>query len=499
MNKFMNNNGLDNYSFFNSSLLNIFKKQLMTFYKSATIFKFLLVKNKYFFISLIALGFLTFLFNKNLNYFNELNINVIYIIIFFISIYLIYVKFNILIRIVSLIKGIKFFYKEIKLNSIEDIKYICIYFYIFNFFLMSISTLFILNLSKNISLIESNLGPLIDFSTGLISLLIILFYFKKIITNKFIINNNEINPLKLLFLIFIIFTPFILLNFYADKINNLLDEYNIFNSIHCDSKEDSNFNSKLKDGNDKIISNNTTNPNTKSLINNNDISNVNTAIQPTSNLASNSSKFSRIYENNNSSDTIRPSLITINNFNDLPRDVLTKMLKEIYDLKTLGYKNFNFNMLPTLYYGKVELKINEDIINFLNKHIIQIIINNDKIDYNRIINLIFKLHEKEVKFNQILDIHIKNHNQAMIELKKLKEIEHNKVVEANNKLMEANKIYNRFNENYQKSRLAYDTKFDRAFKQLSNKLNKEIELEIDKSNISKVDKILNKLNINKNK
>jgi len=198
-------------------MINIINKQLLTFYKSRTVFKILFLNNKYITLSLIILALITFLFNKNLNSFNDLTISIKSITFFLITFYLIYIKFNILLRILSLIKGISFFYSEIKLNIIEDIKTICFYFYIFNLIFISISILFVVNLTNNIFNINSDLGILIDYSTSLISLIILLFYFNRIITNKFVINNNKINPLKVLFIIFIIFTPLSPLNFIQIK------------------------------------------------------------------------------------------------------------------------------------------------------------------------------------------------------------------------------------------------------------------------------------------
>jgi hypothetical protein len=231
-------------------MINIINKQLINFYKSRTVFKFLLFNNKYIVCTLIILALVTYLFNKYLNYFYDLNILIKSITFFLISFYLIYIKFNILLRIFSLIKGISFFYSEIKINLIEDIKTICLYFYIFNIFFISISILFILNLNKNISLIDSQLGILIDSSTSLLSFIILLFYFNRIITNKFVINTNKINPLKVLILIFILLTPFIPLNFYSNKIiyyilkNNIFKIYSIFRDYF--TKDNTNFNNKKK-------------------------------------------------------------------------------------------------------------------------------------------------------------------------------------------------------------------------------------------------------------
>jgi hypothetical protein len=108
----------------------------------------------------------------------------------------------------------------------------------------------------------------------------------RVINNKFIINQNQINPLKVILLIIIVFTPLIFLNLYADKINNLLGEYNIFiKTIHCESTDDSNYINKLREGTNIIITNNTTNTNTNSLINSSNNSNIYTSPKSISNLS----------------------------------------------------------------------------------------------------------------------------------------------------------------------------------------------------------------------
>jgi len=58
-------------SLFNKELL---IEQLTIFYQATTVFKILLFKNKYIVMSLIILSLITFLFNKNLDYFNYLTI-----------------------------------------------------------------------------------------------------------------------------------------------------------------------------------------------------------------------------------------------------------------------------------------------------------------------------------------------------------------------------------------------------------------------------------------
>lgn len=489
MNKIMTNICLGPFSFNQNmnNLINIINKHLLIIYKSTNVFKILLFKNKYFFYSVIILGLITFLFNKNLNYFNHftidhlVNINLFSIksiIFFLVTFYLIYIKFNILIRIISLIKGISFFYKEIKLNLIKDIKIIFLYFYLFNFFFISISILFTLNLSYNIFIINSELSQLFDLTTTFFSLIILLFYLKNIINNKFIINNNEINPLKVLFIITIICTPFILLNFYSDKIINLFNDYNIFknNNIYCDSKGDSNFNEKLKEGTN-VITNNT---NTTTFINSSNNS-INTDTKPTSNLSEVK------YNGSTSSSRTTPNIIIINNFNDLPKQVFVKMLKDFYNYKLYGFDKLSFDMLSPLNYDKIELKLNDDLIKFLNNHINKIIINNNKIEYNKIIELIIKLYKKELEFNRTIDIHVKNHHKAMEELDNLNEREYNNYVRAVNR-------YKQFKQSLVSSKMDYNLKFDKTFKILSSQLNKDIELEINEfKNRSKLDKILDKL------
>lgn len=227
------------------SLINI---HLLIVYKSITIFKFALFKNKYFFLSAIFLGIITFLFNKNLNYFNDLTVENLMTInlfqiksltFFLVTFYLCYIKLNIFVRIIYLIKAISFFYRKIKLNF-KDIRTICLYFYMFNIFFIFISSLFIMNLINNINLINSELALFTDYTTNLISVIILLINLNRILRNKLIINTKEIKPLKILFLILILFTPLKLLIFYSDKNFNLFNHYNIFkfSTIHCDSKDD---------------------------------------------------------------------------------------------------------------------------------------------------------------------------------------------------------------------------------------------------------------------
>lgn len=113
------------------------KQQLTLFYRSRSIFNSYMIKSKHILLYLIILMLATFIFNKNIAIFKDLNIyNVYHISAIFnlVLIYITYVKFNILVRGVSFIKSIKYFYNQIKLNRIKNIKTIILLFikYIFN-------------------------------------------------------------------------------------------------------------------------------------------------------------------------------------------------------------------------------------------------------------------------------------------------------------------------------------------------------------------------------
>lgn len=83
-----------------SNIKNMINKHLLIFYKSTRL-NILLFKNKYLILSIIALAIITFLFNKNLNYFNGFTIdnlnninlfNIKSIIFIFILFYLCYIN-----------------------------------------------------------------------------------------------------------------------------------------------------------------------------------------------------------------------------------------------------------------------------------------------------------------------------------------------------------------------------------------------------------------------
>jgi hypothetical protein len=113
------------------------KQQLTLFYKSRSIFNSYMIKSKHILLYLIILRLITFIFNKNIVQFKDWNIyNINYISFIFngVLLYITYVKFNIMVRVISFIKSIKYFYNQIKLNRIKNLKMIILLFikYIFN-------------------------------------------------------------------------------------------------------------------------------------------------------------------------------------------------------------------------------------------------------------------------------------------------------------------------------------------------------------------------------
>src|ERR1700679_3418921 len=93
------------------------KQQITLFYNSRSIFNSFMIKNKYILIYLIFLMLITVIFNKNIIQFKDLNIyNINYISFIFnvVLLYITYVKFNIMVRCLSFINSIKYFYNQIK-------------------------------------------------------------------------------------------------------------------------------------------------------------------------------------------------------------------------------------------------------------------------------------------------------------------------------------------------------------------------------------------------
>jgi len=480
------------------NIINIINKHLLIIYKSTSL-NILLFKNKYMILSLLLLALITFLFNKNLDYFTDLTIenlfdptNIKSITFFLVTFYLCYIKFNILIRTIAQIKGISFFYKEIKLKLNKEIKFICLYFHILNLFFISISILFVINLTNNIFIINYDLGMLINYLTNITSILILLFYFNKIINNKFTIDQTEINPLKILLLIIIVFTPLILLNLYADKVNNLLGEYNIFKfqSIHCESKDkdDLNYINKLKEGTN-VITNNTNN----TIINFNNSSNnsnINSDTKPNSNLIDRNLNASTSTLNKNKlpfpTDSNSSAPIVIDNFKQLPKEVFNQMLKEFHYFKTVGhFETLSCNMLTPFN----EIILSDNLIEFLNNHINSVISDDKKLDYDKTMKFLIKIYEKDIKMKKIIESYVDRYNQRIQELDNLKDVKYNELEEVQNNYIEFHKNY------YLPHKTNLEKEFDLIFNMLTTGLNKEIEEEISLlKNPSMFDKALNKLN-----
>jgi len=343
------------------------KQQLINFYNSRNIFNSFMIKIKYILIYLLVLMLFTVIFNKNILQFKDLNIyNINYISFIFIGvlIYITYVKFNIMVRCLSFLKSINYFYNQIKLNRIKNIKSIILYYYIINIFLMIVSILFINNIHNNIY--NLNLEYYIEF-TNLISITLLLYYSIYILTMEFHIidNNNNVNQLIIVLNILILFTPFIILNFYYDKIN-IFD--NIL-TIHCDSKGDSSFESKIKENPSIVITNNS-----NSIINN-----------PNSKIYINTPK-----------ELSDDKTFNIASSSDTNQDPHKKLVTEINNIKDLNSK-FVTLFIKSLINKEIELEFNDDYYNkFINKSQI-----NYKID-NRIINF-FKSNEGLLRSNSTVN------------------------------------------------------------------------------------------------
>lgn len=468
---------------------NIINKQLKIFYKSTTIFKYLsegLLKNKYFFPSIVVLALITFLFNKNLDSFNNLNVNVQSIVFSLISLYLIYIKFNLLTRIISLVKGVTFFYKEIKLNLIQDIKIITLYFYSINLFFISISLLFIWNLINNIFTINSDLGIYIDSSTNFISLIILLFYFNKIFNKKFFINSDEINPLKVFFLIIIVLTPFIVLNFYGDQIMSLFNlcadqikkylsiggEMNIFklSTVHCQSTDDSNYNDRLKEK--------------SNITNNNNNSNVNTSPteKPISNLNEGECSYSTSPSptetnmggaNINEQNIPSSDLLYIQKFNQLPPKLFYEIFTGIQEPNlSVSDKVENFNKLKNpITHESNRYKLSPEILNFLDKYKDSIILK-EKDNHDRSINFLNKLLEKEINFNNNLNVNTMDHQHDLLLLDKMEEINYKNFQKDFNRYMNAN-------HHYLNKKEAYVLEHNKDMDNLKSEFKEEVEHEIN--------------------
>jgi len=299
------------------------KQQLKLFYKSRTLLSGFLIKNKYLILILLIFTLISLIFHKNIVYFKDINIYDNYSVLILISVVLIYftyIKFNLVIRIIYLVKSIPFFYKMIKQKKIKDIKVIALYYYFFNLLIIIISILFVLNINYNLAYL--NLSYFLVY-TNIISMLFVLFLFEQILATEFNIvdNNNNFKPLMVLYYIIIIFIPVILFNCYYDKIMAFLGESFINKFvIHCETTGDKNFRDKLIDKNSLVIGHSRNASHNPNLY-------INT---PESQIASTSS-MGKIEENSNNYNFPPIKLEKIFELEQISKKILNKFIVEYYD------------------------------------------------------------------------------------------------------------------------------------------------------------------------
>lgn len=301
------------------------------YYKSQNLFNLIIFKNKYIIISLLFMALITFLFNKNLDYFKDLNLNLlsiksflIYIIIFYLS----YIKFNLIIKFLSVLKSIPFFYKEInkKTNNIETI---LLFYYIINIFFIIILFLFIKNLTYNFYLINFELGNYTYYYTNVISIILLFAFLELFLSNKFIIEDKSVNLIIVIFNIILTFTPFIFLNFCGSL--------NYF-TIYCESTDTNDFQKNIREPDKIIMSNNTNSVSFGSFENNNSNVNINT---PTSTI--NNSETSNIPQNSNSGNLIKYLETTTKSIN-YKDDISTVKFNYEESILNRGRSRFRYNV-----------------------------------------------------------------------------------------------------------------------------------------------------------
>nr|YP_009739415.1 hypothetical protein [Tricholoma flavovirens]QIC20259.1 hypothetical protein [Tricholoma flavovirens] len=342
---------------------NTLSKQLNHFYKSRSIFNGYIIKNKYLILSLLILTLITFIFNKNIYYFKGLNfyeVNSFTIILYIVLFYSIYIKFSIMIRIISLFRSINYFYYNIRFNIIKNIKTIALYYYIFNIFFLTISILFVNNLNNN--LYTLNINNYVEY-TDILSVLLLLFYLKPIFKKEFKIINNNINPLLVVFNLSLILLPFILLNFYYDQIISLVDKYIIKHmTIYCDSNDNTDFN--------KVLKNETINSPSLKIINITNLYDIETKflqcfimenIKSNNKLELNDSIYNSFMRQSGIEYKIDIKILEFFNehigvisSNNISKNQLIEFIHRLFDLD-MGYKNKLESMKSELYNQMVEM------------------------------------------------------------------------------------------------------------------------------------------------
>lgn len=281
---------------------------------------------------------ITFLFNKNVGLFLNLNLyefNLLTIILYIVIVYYTYIKFSILVRVLSLFNSIKFFYLNIK-NKQKNIKSIAIYYYFFNLLFIIISILFVFNIYYNLNYINILHYP--DY-TNILSCILFLVHIKIINDKEFKITENNFNPLLILLYLLIIFIPLIGLNFYSDKITIFL-ENNIYKRfiIHCDTIIPDKDLEKLK------------NLNKSSEV----ITQKNNSVltgQNKSNVINSNCQTENIY---------------INNTKEIDKNFYSYFIKE-YSLNKISCSNELYNLFMSE--PSIKYNLNDDLVNFLNEHI----------------------------------------------------------------------------------------------------------------------------------
>jgi hypothetical protein len=453
-----------------------FNQQLLNFYKSRTIFNSFMIKNKYILIYLIILMLITLIFNRNIDSFKDLNIynsHYISIMFNFVLVYITYIKFNILVRCLSFLKSIIYFYNQIILSRIKNIKSIALYYYIFNLFFMIISILFINNIHNN--LYNLNFECYIDF-TNVLSMISCLFYFIYILTMKFhIIDNDNINPLIIVLTILIIFIPFITFNFYYDKIN-IFDNYFKGYIIHCDPIEDSSFEDRLKDKSSIVITNNSNSPN----IINNRMENVyiNT---PKDVITDKPSNIGTTSTTDGNQDPLNNKVVVINNI----RDINSKFIFLFINSLSLRDVDIQFN---DEYYNNfinksgVNYKLDTNIIYFFEeqKDFLKQFSNNYNVNNNKfIINYIYKLYELYLDHNDNLAQITDEHNVAIGTLDMIKEIKHDRLIKVQDDYNDyITQIYYPHKKDFE---VTFTSKLEEVEIDYENKIQREKEALITKS------------------
>jgi hypothetical protein len=399
------------------------KQQLINFLKSRSIFNGLIFNNKYLLLSLIFLILMTFIFNLNIKYLKEIELGdsiILSFLVYFVLLYLTFIKFNVMIRIFNLLKSVRFIYTSIKLNEIKDIKIIASYYYIFNIFIIIISLIFINRL--NINLIYIDISPdYIDF-TNLLSIILLVYYIITNLNKEFNINNKDnIKIIPMVINILILFTPFILLNIYSEKFMIFVDNYLIkSNTIYCDSKEELLFRNKLKnkDDNPIIISNSSSNV---TLANPNSNIYVNTPSKLDSLKDSNIATSSKVKTEDFIQNIHIPSkkVIEVMDLNQINKKLLKLFIMDYSSNNSLIFNDYYYNNLTRK--AHMEYKLDINLINFINDSVK--IVANKNINSKYVIDFIFNLYQLDLEQKYNLNM-IKN--QYMSELDELERVLNNK-------------------------------------------------------------------------